>query len=182
MNNRELKFRVWDISHKCFIDSEKYCWGEYFEKTKYGRYGEVGKLLLDFSGNIRVALYPSGNGDNSADSVFNPLPNPLNFVIQQYIGIKDKSKKEIFEGDIIKFKYFVGDFAWENLTETEAFAQCGMIGKHYTGVIQCNLTSVNLDIVCGNPNSTHMTFPLLYATHSKVIGNIFENPELLKNK
>ncbi len=102
------------------------------------------------------------------------------FPIMQYSGFDDKSKKEIYEGDIIKFKYFVGDFTWEFMSEEEAKSQSEMVGKQYTGVIQCNLTSVNLDIICGNTNSTHMIFPLLYATHSKVIGNIFQNPELLK--
>ena len=163
MNNRELKFRVWDISHKCFIDSEKYCWGEYFEKTKYGRYGEVGKLLLDFSGNIRVALYPSGNGDNSADSVFNPLPNPLNFVIQQYIGINDKSKKEIFEGDIVHFddseissKPCIGDFEVCYETDLTLVSAPSFILFNSRGAVLSMLGDI------------------------KVIGNIIENPELLK--
>ncbi len=100
-------------------------------------------------------------------------------VFQQYTGIKDKSKKEIYEGDIIKFKYFVGDFAWESMSEEDAKYQETMVNKQYIGVIHSSIVPVNLDIICGNPENTHMIFPLLYASKSKIIGNIFETPELM---
>lgn len=68
------------------------------------------------------------------------------YTIQQYIGLKDKNEKEIYEGDILFFQQ--QDGVWSN-----------QLNKHI---------EVKYPFVCGN---THL---------GEIIGNIFENPELLK--
>jgi hypothetical protein len=45
---REIKFRVWDVDGKKFIDPQHY---------------DLGQVLLDFMGNIRIAAWSQGNGD-----------------------------------------------------------------------------------------------------------------------
>lgn len=68
------------------------------------------------------------------------------YTIQQYIGLKDKNEKEIYEGDILFFQQ--QDGVWSN-----------QLNKHI---------EVKYPFVCGN---AHL---------GEIIGNIFENPELLK--
>ncbi len=81
--------------------------------------------------------------------------------VGQFIGLYDKNGKEIYEGDIIlerlKGKRKDGD-PYEIV-----FEECQWIGKNQYG----NRTSL----------------PLLQAYHEiKVIGNIHDNPDLLKTK
>ena len=97
-----------------------------------------------------------------------------NGVVNEYTGLRDKHKVPIYRGDYIKFKYHVGDFAWESMSKDEAAYQREMIGKIYIGIIDAHILTGNLQIVCGDPIGTHMKFPLLYAEGSEVIGNEHE--------
>jgi len=69
----------------------------------------------------------------------------------QYTGLKDKNDKEIYEGDI---------------------ANC-YGGENYNGMWQYNVTTV-LEDITNIPEAFH------YSEFTEVIGNIYENPELLK--
>ena len=101
--------------------------------------------------------------------------------VGQFTGILDKNKKEVYEGDIIRFKYVVGDFAWEEMTKEEEKEAQKMNGQAFVGVISSNiLTPVNLEIRVGDPKFSHVIWPLIYVQNSEILGNIFENPELLK--
>lgn len=124
-------------------------------------------------------------GKNAAEFYFdeNPWDCEVSGQLMQFIGIKDKTGKDIYQGDIIKFKYSVGDFAWEMMEEEEVKKNMNMLGKKYVGVITPDvLCPINFGIIVGNQESTHMTFPLAYAMNSLVIGNIYENPDLLNNE
>lgn len=130
--NREIKFRVWDKNKKVFIPTNS----------------KAGVVLIDLEGNIRIAEWSLGNGDNSADSVYSPLKNQEDFVIQQYTGIVDNNKTQIFEGDIIKSLSFS-----KYVQEIEEY--------NYRIVTSYFKNEVPIDRL--------------------VVGNIFENPELLKH-
>ena len=76
------------------------------------------------------------------------------YVIQQFTGLKDKNNKEIYDGDIVKFTLTteqIGDVRWN--------------GRYY--VIYVKLLG---------PTPEFYPAPEV----SEIVGNIFENPELLK--
>jgi len=105
------------------------------------------------------------------------------WTVMRSTGMKDSRKKEIFEGDIIQFKYTVGDFAWEDMDAKERKANSEINGEIFTGVVkQKMIEPCNLEIVCESPLTVGtIFFPIFYAKNSsKVLGNIHENPELLK--
>lgn len=144
MNNR-FKFRIWHKKQNKFIDPPRYEHLDYYKTT--------GLCLIDCSGYLRVANYPIGNGDNSADSVFTEI-NKEDYIIQQYTGLNDSLNNEIYEGDIIEMTYDYiierGFVVWEN--------------NSYI------LKTIGEDSYA----------PLVIFPKDKVIGNIYENPELLK--
>lgn len=65
-------------------------------------------------------------------------PKNLNSLsdIQRYTGIRAKNRKAIYEGDIIEFKYTVGDFAWEDMDAKERKANSEINGETFTGVVK----------------------------------------------
>lgn len=87
-------------------------------------------------------------------------------IIQVYTGLKDKNKKEIYEGDILN----------PNLREVifKTNVKCG-------SVFNC----AGFYTHCHRQNRPEMlglwTFGQTQAEVSEVIGNIFENPELLED-
>ena len=84
------------------------------------------------------------------------------YVVQQYTGLTDANDNPICEGDILKIDYNTfGDVIGQVLYETD---QGGYI-------LQWKRTG---------PNQHHTNLNCDVAFESVIVGNIFENPELLK--
>ena len=96
--------------------------------------------------------------------------------IGQYTGLKDKNSVEIYEGDIVNFQH-IDDYGYmTNVFQNGFYRGVVKWGEHYpafdifdikdnsTFGFDCNIFSMESDIVI------------------EVIGNIYENPELLNTK
>ena len=99
--------------------------------------------------------------------------------ICQCTGLKDKNGKLIWENDIVRFKHEKFDFddglePWER--------SCLPNKKEYTrnyAVVFCN-TSANYGLRFRNKSIWFMVHRMTVVMHDvEVIGNIFDNPELM---
>ena len=115
---REIKFRAWHKTQKEMFTA----------------------LYLTFSGRIGV-----WNNEETEIDFVSEYPY---LILMQFTGLKDKNKKEIYEGDIIKYMAGVSVVSYAN----------GCFSFRGNGV-KCE--------------------PLFYYKIYEVIGNIYENPELL---
>jgi uncharacterized phage protein (TIGR01671 family) len=133
---REFKFRLWSIEEKQFIAPNILeVFNESGDLTPF-KYIKTGKL--------------------------NPLYMPVeNYIIQQYTGLTDKNKKEIYEGDILDF--------------TARYKQTGPVEVIYHGAsFGCVITDD------GGLKEFWDLSHIVQQHYPEIIGNIFENPELLK--
>jgi len=83
----------------------------------------------------------------------------------QYTGIKDKNDKEIYEGDIVSFED----------------AECDAEGYHDNVFLNRGVVSYDEVSMCyffSNRQTVDME-DLYIPTDAEIIGNIYENPELL---
>ncbi len=143
--SREIKFKIWDKEQKRFLEIN---WeGEDTRHTK-------GKANICYSDHVYVTLSGYVNEDG--------WPYEVDADILQYTGVKDKNRKEIYEGDILeRYGY------WPIRIESDK--GCLMVRDldevRYNNLILnvpiCNFESIN---------------------DWKVIGNIYENPELLEGE
>ena len=92
----------------------------------------------------------------------------LNLEFLQYTGLKDKNGKEIFEGDVLSFNDSVFECRWFD-DGRWGFLDKTKKGEHYLKVGEAMERHV--------PVENH---PNVLAELSTIVGNIYENPELLE--
>jgi len=88
--------------------------------------------------------------------------------IMQYTGLSDKNGKEIYEGDVLEQNFFFDLDNYDKDDSRFAIVKYETIVGDFSGGIGFNMSDKN-----NNP---------INIESSKVIGNIYENPELLDNK
>ena len=126
MTNRTLKFRAWDTLAKKFTYPDK---------------GYQGHFVLTLNGEFWNLQNGSG-GDE--------------YIVQQYTRLKDSKRKDIYEGDIVRYELdgtvYIQTVKWGN-----------------NGWEMIDTRSYGTPLIVNLPNF-------------EVIGNIFENSELLNNE
>jgi len=161
---RQIKFRAWHIEKKRWIDLNGM-------STWFGTHPNKGAIYaVSEQGVLR---------EYDHDEI----------EIVQYTGLKDKSGKEIYEGDIVKFHYFYMTFG-ENMGAQES-------EHELTGIVKWQEYGYGLDAIKGehwagytgySDNEGYSDFLHLVAMSEssvheesfEIIGNIYETSDLIK--
>jgi uncharacterized phage protein (TIGR01671 family) len=124
---REIKFRAWS--------------------KRLEKYVKPSEFLITGHGDIyNVCL---GDEDETEDR------EPKQLILEQYVGLKDKNGREIYEGDILQNKKYMS---------VVEFLRCAFLAKVYFG---------------GKPTKQHFNLRGEIIT-SEVVGNIHQNVDLLE--
>lgn len=148
---REIKFRAWDPACDHMIYSD--C----AEEDYWWRIGEDG-ISIEWYDPCIVKLTPDGPVETDG------WVEISNSVVMEYTGNKDKNGKEIYESDIIQIK--------------DRF----VMWSRSSGQI---VEDVNAIVVWGGTGfiprrSANTRLWILDMEQYEVVGNIYENPELLE--
>lgn len=142
---REIKFRAWDK--------------------------EESKMLANADYQLSFCLNLLGDIVGEDGSLFNPEltwdENSKRFVVMQYTGLKDRYKKEIWEGDILRAL---------NLENGKYTKWIVTFQENVAGFV------LRADYLYEETGDTRYLFQNLRYGIGRVIGNIYENSELLKIK
>lgn len=149
--NRVIKFRVWDRALNKMITKEnvKGLLDTVNTGDYYTDYTYSGEEWYPAYDILTIFDYFEDIQDRYIEDT-----STKRFELMQYTGLHDKNGKEIYEGDIVKIKYRDEDI--------------GKVIYEYNGF--------SIDVTNMNKNYGRVDF---VNNFMEVIGNIYDNPELL---
>jgi uncharacterized phage protein (TIGR01671 family) len=116
--------------------------------------------FLDFDGNLHFRDYTIGEGEWATESL-EEVPDE-NYIVQQFTGLSDKNGKEIYEGDTC---IYIPNFEPAPIVFSNTLA----------GFVFDSSRRHNIDKKYGDYIPMHRE----YWNYYEVVGNVFENPELV---
>jgi uncharacterized phage protein (TIGR01671 family) len=160
---REIKFRAWDGENKTVRQVEELSFekdGSIHGLLSKERGKDVGRVYLG-----QPTMVDVGN-KNHPEGWLDDYP------LMQYTGLKDKTGREIYEGDIVRYETEDGD-VWT----AQIIWDTGEENIFISGFKAQPIHDITDEIYDDNGNP-----PLGWTGEIEVIGNIYENPELLEGK
>lgn len=119
------------------------------------------KMTKDFGLDDYAQDHDGTHGDADYPSLYDVERGEA--VIMQYTGLKDRNGKEIYEGDVIEVEFIVYPESKKEKIESKYISQ---------------VTFQDGCFVFYDDYESHV--PCQPCFRTKIIGNIYENPELLK--
>ena len=127
-----------------------------------------GDLIHSFDGENRFAI-------SNAAGLYEIVP----YTICQYTGLTDKNGNKIWENDIVKFDD-VGEEGYE-YKEGFDFVNIASVEFSFGRWQLSNFVSTNSSVLEDMNGCCNEDFYNIW-TYAEVIGNIFDNPELLEDE
>ncbi|QDX91091.1 hypothetical protein EEL30_01025 (plasmid) [Brevibacillus laterosporus] len=148
---REIKFRIWDKANEIIIQDDGH-------------------------------FYITADGD--VIGVNDDLDISESVILMQYTGLKDRNGKEIYEGDIVKRNFEIGRVVINPISLGAEDYEIDDSG-YFIGVVSYRPSEGYVLNKCKKFNDddelqSKKSGVKIYPNHAEVIGNIYENPELLE--
>ena len=150
---REIKFRAWHKEKKEIVNVEE----------------------IDFMN--KVINYIDNDYENNRQEIIGAYFEDIE--LMQYTGLKDKNNKEIYEGDVVKLVHTGIEISADRLEDLKRFV--GII-KYENGIFKIVRTEKSLiESKYFEMEQKKVSEIFIYSKlyDLEVVGNIYENPELL---
>lgn len=140
-------------------------WDKVYECYLYDVQNAYDKL----SGCVK---YEDGEDAGYDEECFAGFLDNDQYVVEQYTGLKDKNGREIYEGDILSFGSVWNNGDGEDIDE-----------EFHIGVVEYDPHYAVYNVNCDESGERRFMFTeVVNYDGFGVVGNIFENPELLEGK